>query len=343
MDLTTQYLGMELQSPMVMSSSPLTMDLDNFKKLEDEKIGAIVMHSIYEEQVKLDEEAEDFYFRLGAESFQEAITYVPKPHEGTNTLDHYTNLISKAKQSIKTPIIASINAFSMEGWAHYAKQCEEAGASALELNIYFFSRNVDISAERIEDEYVNILSQVKSVVDIPVSIKVSPFFTNFGNLAKKLSDHDVDGLVLFNRFYQPNLQIKSLKISRRLAESVPHQIHQQTLWIGLLYGNLDVDFAATGGIHSAPDVIRVLMAGADTAMVCSAILNHGIGHFKTLHKDMISWMELNGYPSASSLQGILSSKNVKKENQFLEAHYIPLNKDISFYRGSIFPRPEMFQ
>ena len=343
MELTTRYLGLDLQSPLVMSSSPLTMELDNFKKLEDEKIGAIVMHSIYEEQVKLDEEAEDFYFHLGAESFQEAVTYVPKPHEGTNALDHYTNLISKAKQSIKIPIIASINAFSMEGWKNYAKQCEDAGASALELNIYFFSRNVEIPAERIEEEYVSILNQVKSAVEIPVSIKVSPFFTNFGNLAKNLSDHDVDGLVLFNRFYQPNLQIKSLKMSRKLTESIPHQIHQQTLWIGLLYGSIDVDFAATGGIHSSPDVIRVLMAGADTTMVCSTILNHGIGYFKTLHKDMVSWMELNGYPSVSSLRGILSSKSVKKESQFLEAHYIPLNKDSSFYRGSIFPRPEMFQ
>lgn len=339
-NLETTYLGLNLVSPIIMSSSPLTLDIDNFKKLEDQKIGAITMHTIYEEQVKLEEEAVDYYFKFGSESYQEAVTYFPKPSDATSSLDEYLNLIRKAKESVKTPIIASINAFTLNGWKEYAKQCETAGADAIELNIYYLTTNIDVPGYIIEQEYVEILKEIKRTVKIPVGVKLSPYFTNFGNIAKNLDDCKVDGLVLFNRFYQPHLDIRSLKIERTLVTSMPNQVHQQTLWIGILYNKIEADLAATGGIHTAPDIVKVLMSGAKSAMICSVILEKGISYISELHTDLSHWLDLNEYANITALIGVLSHKSNVKSEVFFEAHYMPHLKDASKYRGSIFPRSE---
>jgi dihydroorotate dehydrogenase (fumarate) len=268
MDLTTRYLGMNLRTPMVPSASPLSDDIDNIKRMEDAGAAAVVIHSLFEEQLTREQESLQYHLQRGSESFAEALTYFPEPEEFPVGPDGYLNHIRKAKDAVRIPVIASLNGTSIGGWIDYAKKVQQAGADAVELNVYHIPTDMDRSAAEIEQTYIDIVKAVKSVVSIPVAVKLSPFFSNMANMAKKLDQTGVNAFVLFNRFYQPDLDLETLEIRPNVNLSAPQALRLPMRWIAILYDRVKADLAATSGIHHAHDVLKMLMAGADVTMLC---------------------------------------------------------------------------
>src|SRR5579883_1885939 len=309
MDLSTHYLGLKLRTPLVPSASPLSEDLDNVKKMEDAGAAAVVFHSLFEEQIRHDRNELLHHLVAGTESFAEALTYFPEPAEFHVGPEHYLEHIAKAKTSLDIPIIASLNGSTLGNWTQYAKLIQEAGAAALELNIYWIPTDLETTGAEVERVYLEIVRTVKKEVTIPVAVKLSPFFTNFANMASQLVNAGANGLVLFNRFYQPDLDVETLEIKPNLLLSTPMAMRLPLRWIALLYGRLSVSLAATGGIHRATDVVKMLMAGADVTMVCSALLRHGIPYVGILEWDLKNWMEQHEYESVTQLKGSLSQKH----------------------------------
>jgi len=322
MDLTTRYLGLNLRSPIVPSASPLSDDLDNIRRLEDAGAGALVMHSLFEEQLSRDAETLQHHLMYGTESFAEALTYLPESHEYRLGPDEYLELLRKAKSAVKIPIIASLNGSSIGGWIDYARQMQQAGADALELNIYSIPTNLDSTAAEIEQSYMDILGAVKSVVSLPIAVKLSPFFSNTANVAKRLDQAGAAGLVLFNRFYQPDMDLDTLEIKTNVLLSTPQAMRLPLRWIAILYDRVKANLAATSGIYSAEDVLKVLMAGADVAMMCSALLRHGIDHIRSVEKEMCEWLEEHDYESVRQLQGSMSQKYCSDPAAFERAQYM---------------------
>ena len=322
MDLSTRYLGMNLRTPLVPSASPLSDSIDNIKRMEDAGASAVVLYSLFEEQLTREREALDYHLKHGTESFAEALTYLPTPVEFRVGPEGYLGLIREAKEAVGIPIIASLNGTSIGGWVDYAKRIEEAGADALELNIYFIPTDTTCSSAEVEQTYVDILKAVKFVVSIPVALKLSPFFSSLANMARRLDEAGANALVLFNRFYQPDMDLDNLEIRPNVLLSTPQALRLPLRWVAILYDRVKADLAATSGIHSSQDVLKVLLAGAKVAQLCSVLLRNGIGHIREIEKGMVEWMEQRGYESVNQLRGSMSQKNCADPSAFERAQYM---------------------
>ncbi|MGE5682521.1 MAG: dihydroorotate dehydrogenase-like protein [Bacillota bacterium] len=329
MDLTTTYMGLKLKNPIVPSASPLSESVDSVKALEDAGASAVVMYSLFEEQITHEARALDFYLTQTEDSSAEALSYFPKPDQFKLGPDEYLNHISKLKSAVDIPIIGSLNGVSVGGWMKFAKDIEEAGADALELNVYYIPTDLNLPGSQIEQIYVNNLKAVKENIKIPVAVKLSPYFSSMANIAKKLDEAGADALVMFNRFYQPDLDLDSLEVVPNLALSSPWELRLPLRWISILYGRIKASMAATSGVHDYEDVIKVMMAGGDVAMVCSELLRHGTGRISQMLEGMTRWMEEKEYSSVELMKGSMSQKSVAEPAAFERANYM---KTLHSYR-----------
>lgn len=322
MDLSTNYLGLRLRTPLVVAASPLSEQLDQVKRMEDAGAAAVVVYSLFEEQLRRDRFELNRQLELGTFSQPEAMTYLPEPEEFHLGSEEYLKHIADAKKAVRIPIIASLNGSSTGGWTEYAKAIQEAGADALELNIYWIPTDVNLTGVEVEQTYLDILKGVKAELTIPVAVKLSPFFSNFANMAKRLDDAGANGLVLFNRFYQPDIDLDSLEVKPNILLSTPMAMRVPLRWIAILFDRIRASLAATSGIHRATDVLKMLMAGADVTMLCSVLIRHGIPHIATLEKDLNAWLEEHEYVSIQQLRGSLSQKNCSDPSAFERAQYM---------------------
>jgi dihydroorotate dehydrogenase (fumarate) len=322
MDLTTRYLGLNLRTPLVPSASPLSDEADSVKRMEDAGAAAVVLHSLFEEQVKNEQEMVQYHLMYGADSFPEALTYFPQPTEFIAGPEEYLGKIRKAKESVRIPIIASLNGSAIGGWIDYAKKIQQAGADALELNIYSIPTELDRTSAEIEQTYIDILKAVKSVVSIPVALKLSPYFSNMANMAKRLDQAGADGLVLFNRFYQPDISLEELEVQANIHLSTSQEMRLPLRWIAILYGRIKADLAATSGIHGAADALKMLMAGADVTMLCSVLFDKGLGIIRQIETEMSNWLADHDYQSVRQLQGSMSQKYCADPAAFERAQYM---------------------
>ena len=321
-DLTTEYLGLRLRTPIVASASPLSHEISSIRQLEDAGAAAVVLYSLFEEQLRQESLELDFYLSAGTDSYAESLSYFPEPAEFNLGPDEYLEHIRKAKDAVKVPIIASLNGSSVGGWIQYATQIEEAGADALECNIYWIVTDSKMSSAEVEQHYLDIIAAVKTAVHIPVAIKLSPFFSNFANMAQRVDEAGADGLVLFNRFYQPDIDLETLELTPRVLLSTPQAMRLPLTWIGILRGKVEASLAATSGIHSAEDVIKLLMVGADATMLCSALLRNGIPHLRTIEQGVREWMEAHEYESATQMRGSMSQQRCADPSAFERAQYM---------------------
>jgi dihydroorotate dehydrogenase (fumarate) len=322
MDLSTTYLGLKLKNPIVPSASPMSHTLDSMKRLEEHGASAVVMYSLFEEQIVHEAAELNHYLSAGTESFPEALSYFPEAKEYNLGPEEYVELLHKAKQALEIPVIGSLNGTSPGGWVKYARNLEEAGADALELNVYYIATSARLSATEVEDRYVDVLHAVKANVKIPVAVKLSPFFSSMANMATRLDASGADGLVFFNRFYQPDINLETLEVFPNVLLSTPQAMRLPLRWIAILYGRLRASLAATSGIHSGEDVLKMLMAGADVTMMCSALLRHGPQRIKEVLADLHRWMEEHEYESVQQLKGSMSQKSVADPSAFERANYM---------------------
>jgi dihydroorotate dehydrogenase (fumarate) len=329
MDLTTQYLGLDLKNPLVASAGPLSRELDTLKQLEDAGIAAVVMESLFEEQIRHEEKALDHFISHGAESFAEALSYFPEPSEFAHGPEDYLEHVRKAKASLGVPVIASLNGVSSGGWMDYARKIQEAGADALELNIYYVATDPTLPGSEVERMYIEDVKSVKSSISIPVAVKLSPYFSNLAYMASQLDACRADGLVLFNRFYQPDIDLDELEVVPNLVLSSPSEMRLPLRWIAILYGRLKADLAATSGIYKSEDVLKMIMAGASATMLCSALLVHGIRRTTEILKAMERWMEEHEYASVKQMKGSMSQRNCPEPAAFERANYM---KTLQSYR-----------
>ncbi|HEY4756778.1 MAG TPA: dihydroorotate dehydrogenase-like protein [Ignavibacteriaceae bacterium] len=322
MNLTTNYLGLELKNPIVPSAGPLSHEIGNIKAMEDAGAAAVVLYSLFEEEIE--HESLELYHHTTAhqESFAEALDYFPEPYEFKVGPEKYLEHIRKAKEAVDIPIIASLNGKSVGGWIDYAKKIEQAGADALELNIYFLASNAKVPGSEIEREYLNIVKAVKMNVNIPIAVKMHPFFSSVSWMAEQLSNVGADGLVLFNRFYQPDINLETLEVEPNVLLSTPMAMRLPLRWIAMLYGKVNADLAATSGIYTEADVIKMIMAGAKVTHMLSCLLKFGIGHIKEVLNQMVYWMEVNEYESLEQMRGSMSYKNVANPSQFERVNYM---------------------
>lgn len=322
MDLSTNYLGLHLKNPIVPSASPLSRSLDSMKRLEDAGAAAIVMYSLFEEQIAHEAAELNHYLSYGTESFAESLTYFPEAEVYNLGPDEYIELLHKAKQSLSIPVIGSLNGISSGGWIEYAKKIEQAGADAIELNVYYIPTDPELTGQEVEDRYLEVLHAVTQEVKIPIAMKLSPFFSSMANMAKRLDTAGAKGLVLFNRFYQPDIDLETLEVVPSVLLSTPMAMRLPLRWIAVLYGKVKANLAATSGIHTAQDVIKMLMAGADVTMMCSALLKHGPGHLTTVLAEVRQWMLEHEYVSVSQMKGSMSQKSVADPAAFERANYM---------------------
>jgi dihydroorotate dehydrogenase (fumarate) len=322
MDLKTTYLGMDLRTPLVASASPMSDKLDNIKRMEDAGISAVVLYSLFEEHLKREQEELQHYLTYGVESFAEAVTYMPEPEELTITSHHYLEHILKAKASVDIPIIASLNGSTLGGWTRFATELQEVGVDALELNIYYIPTDLDLPGAEVEKTYVEIVKAVKAAVHVPVAVKLSPFFSNMANMAKQLDEAGADGLVLFNRFYQPDIDLETLEVTPNVLLSTPQALRLPLRWIAILYNRIRADLAATSGIHRAEDALKMLMVGANVTMMASALLRYGPDHIREVEAGIIQWMEEHEYDSVRQMQGSMSQVNVGDASRFERTQYM---------------------
>jgi dihydroorotate dehydrogenase (fumarate) len=322
MNLTTRYMGLELKHPVVASASPLSESLDGIRRLEDGGAAAVVMHSLFEEQIRRENAALDRLLASGTESFAESLSYFPEMDDSSAGPDQYVDLVRRASEAIEIPLIASLNCVTGEGWIDYARQLEQAGASGLELNIYAIEPNLDISGQEVERRYLDSLRLVKESVSIPVALKLSPFFSAFGHMAKQLDAAGADALVLFNRFYQPDFNIDTLEVAPTLTLSQAGEIRLPLLWIALLYGKVNASLGATRGVETSVEIIKYLLAGADTVMTAAALLRNGPEYVAKLVAGLEAWMEERSFDSIAQLRGIMSHAKVADPLAFERANYI---------------------
>jgi dihydroorotate dehydrogenase (fumarate) len=321
-DLSTNYLGLKLKNPLVASSSPLCEDVSNVRRLEDAGAAAIVLHSLFEEQIEHESDELDRFTQAAESRGPEAMTQFPELTHRVMGPDAYLTHIVKCKQAVKVPVIASLNGHSIGGWLEHAKQMEQAGADALELNIYYIPVDPDVSGEAVEQKYVDLVKAVKAEVKIPVAVKLGPYFSSMSNMARKLDAAGADGLVLFNRFYQPDYDLEALEVVPNLILSNSHELLLRLHWIAVLYGNVKADMALTGGVHNATDVVKAMMAGARVAMMTSALLKRGISYLDTISTELLIWMGEHEYDSIRQMQGSMSRNAVPQPGAFERANYM---------------------
>ncbi|HUO14199.1 MAG TPA: dihydroorotate dehydrogenase-like protein [Verrucomicrobiae bacterium] len=328
-DLSTTYLGLKLQTPLVVSASPLSRDIDGICRLEDAGASSVVLYSLFEEQLHQEEAELDVRLKAGTESFAESLTYFPQPSEFQTGPEGYLNHIRKAKSAVRIPIVASLNGSTLGGWTKFAGEVQRAGADAIECNIYYIPTDPKLSAEDVERTYVEIVRAVKSTVTIPVSVKLSPFFSNMAAMAHRLDEAGADALVLFNRFYQPDIDLEDLEVRPNVLLSTPQALRLPLTWIGILYGRIKANLAGTGGVHGAQDVIKLLMVGANVTMLCSSLMRHGVNHIRHIEREMRDWMDEHEYESVSQMQGSMSQIRCPDPGAFERAQYMRAVKGLS--------------
>jgi len=324
MDLTTRYLGLRLKNPLVAGASPLNGDLGNIRHLEDLGAAAVVLPSIFEEQVEQEQRVVERAITTGSDSYGEALSYFPAQAAHGIGPERYIEVVHSAAEAVDIPVIASLNGTTNHGWINYARQIEEAGASAIELNIYFIPSDLNLSGQDVEQRYLEILKVVKKVVQIPVSIKVSPYFSAPGHMARQLDEAGADGLVLFNRFYQPDIDLARLTLVSDLKLSHSTEIRLPLLWIGVLSGQIKASLAASTGVETVDEVVKYLLAGADVVMTTSSLLRNGIGHMKVLLDDLTGWCEARKLETLDAIRGRMSHKNIADPIAFERANYIKI-------------------
>jgi dihydroorotate dehydrogenase (fumarate) len=325
MDLSTTYLGMKLKNPIVPSASPLSRSISSIRQLEDAGASAVVLYSLFEEELNHESRTLDRYLTEGTESYAEALSYFPEAPTYDNIgPDSYLEHIHRAKKAVDIPIIASLNGVSSGGWVHFAKEIEGAGADALELNVYYLPTNLSLTGEEVEQIYVNLIRDVKAKIDIPVAMKLSPYFSATSNMMAKLAGNGADGLVLFNRFYQPDLDLENLEITPHLVLSTSHEMRLPLRWIAILYGRIDADFALTTGVHTAEDALKAVAAGSSAVQMASELLKNGSGRIGEILAEMSDWLYDHEYESLDVLKGSLSQKNVGFPAAFERANYIEI-------------------
>jgi dihydroorotate dehydrogenase (fumarate) len=321
-DLGTRYLGLGLSSPLVASASPLSESLDGIRALEDAGAAAVVLHSLFEEQINVESSELDRYLSDGTESYAEALSYFPDLRSYNLGPDGYLEHVRRAKAAVGIPIIASLNGVSIGGWTSYARRIEQAGADALELNVYYVPTDPALTGGMVEQMYVDLVRQVKASVSIPVAVKVGHAFSAMANVAQRLDAAGADGLVLFNRFYLPDFNLDRLEVVPRLTLSNPHELLVRLHWVAILYGHVRADLAVTGGVHGSAQVLKAMMAGARVAMMTSALLQHGIGYLARVRADVLDWMESHEYASITEMQGSMSYRSVAEPAAFERANYM---------------------
>ena len=334
-DFTTTYLGLKLSSPLVPSASPLSRSIDNIKRMEEAGAGAVVLYSLFEEQINAESHTLDHFLAHGSESYAEALSYFPEASAYRLTPERYLEHICRAKSAVSIPIVASLNGVSagpgfavnkrQRDWIKYAALMEQAGADALELNLYYVPADTDLLGTTVEDMYADLLIDVRASVNIPVAMKLSPFFSSLPNMARRLAECGADGLVLFNRFYQPDIELDTLDVTPHLNLSTPEEAQALRLplrWIALLYGRVQADLALSTGVHTAEDALKGVLAGASVVMMASALMMHGLSRMTEIRKLMLQWMTAHEYESIAQMRGSVSQKSVAYPAAFERASYI---------------------
>jgi dihydroorotate dehydrogenase (fumarate) len=328
MDLSTNYMGLKLRSPVVVSACTLSEEMGNIIQMEDAGAGAIVLFSLFEEQIKKEEAQFESVARATSNPFAEAGDFFPGLDQYHKGSDQYLEIIRKAKERVSIPVIASLNGITSEGWIRYARQMEEAGADGLEVNIFFIPGDIHLSSSAVEHRYLNIIDEVKATVRIPVAVKLNPYFSAMGNMALRMKEYGADALVLFNRFYQPDFDISKLALLHNLQYSEVNEIRLPLLWIGLLYGRVPVSLAATTGVQSSIEVIKYILAGADVTMTASALYKNGIGYLETMNKELESWMMTREFENIGAFKGVMSQKNITDPTAYERANYIKILENV---------------
>lgn len=321
-DLTTNYMGMTLKNPIVASASPLAEDVANIAKMEEAGVAAVVLPSLFEEQLAQQSHHLDHYLSYGIESYAEATSYFPDMADYNTGPDSYLYLIRQAKATVDIPIIASLNGVSTGGWIEYARQIEQAGADALELNIYYIPTDIGMPGTEVEQMYVDIVRDVRDTVSMPVAVKLSPYFSATANMAYRLAEAGANALVLFNRFYQPDFDLENLEVVPHLVLSSAYAMRLPLRWVAILYGRVPTDFAITSGVQTHEEVLKGMMAGAKVTMMTSELLRHGIGRVNEILGDLVRWMESHEYESIVQMQGSMSQQNVAEPAVFERANYM---------------------
>ena len=324
MDLSTNYLGLQLKNPLVPSAGPLSEDISNIKLMEDSGAAAVVLYSLFEEQIEHESLELNYYTTIHNESFAEATTYFAEPFRFKTGPDAYLEHIKKAKEAVDIPIIASLNGKSLGGWLDYAKKIEQAGADALELNIYLLATDIAKGGRSVEKEYIDIVKTVTSGINIPVAVKMHPYFSSVANMAVELEKAGAKGLALFNRFYQPDIDLETLEVTPNVLLSTPMAMRLPLRWIAILFKKINADLAATSGIYSEADVIKMIMVGAKVTHMLSSLLKFGIGHIADVLTKLKFWMEVNEYESIEMMRGSMSFMNVADPAVFERANYMKL-------------------
>jgi dihydroorotate dehydrogenase (fumarate) len=324
MDLSTTYMGLPLRSPLVPSAGPYAEKVESLKSLEDAGAGAVVLHSLFEEQIRAEERELVTRTEAGTDSFAEALSYFPESSEYRLGTEQYLHHIAALKRALRIPVIASLNGITPGGWTSYAKKMEGAGADALELNIYFMATDPAEGSAQIEQRYLEIVRAVKAQVKIPVAVKLSHQFTSIASMARHLDEAGADGLVLFNRFYQPDFDLEVLEVTPNLVLSTSWESRFAMRWIGLLSGKVKASLAATGGVHTHEDVVKLIMSGADIVQLCSAILTHGPKRLAEIDKALRDWMTAHEYESVKQMKGSMSQRNVTDPASYARANYMKL-------------------
>ncbi|QSR85908.1 dihydroorotate dehydrogenase-like protein [Candidatus Methylacidiphilum infernorum] len=331
--LETTYLGLKLSSPLIPSASPLSKSIDTVKALEEMGAGAVVLYSLFEEDIEKEALHLERSVTMGTESFAEALSYVPEVPGLKMGPDYYLDHLRRLKESVSIPIIASLNAQSPGQWVKYAKLIEEAGADALELNLYSIPTQESLSSTELEQRYLEIVSACRQSVSLPIAVKLSPFFTNFFSFSSRVEKTAVQGLVLFNRFFQPDIDLENMTVEPRITLSTEGELLLRITWIGILYNRVKLDLSATGGVLSSTDVLKALLSGATTVQLCSALLYHGVEYLKTVKNGVVEWLEEKGYRSINEIRGLLSQQNCPDPSSYERAQYV--------YALSVYPTPSL--
>ena len=321
MDLSTTYLGLQLKNPLVPSASPLMRKVDNIKRMEDAGASAVVLHSLFEEEIRQASQEIDHYLNYGAESFWEALSYFPDVDLRMGP-DSYLDHVRKVKAAVSIPVIGSLNGVSAGGWVDYAKKIQDAGADALELNTYYIAAEPSQTSADVEQMYLDLVHEIRASIRIPITIKLGHQFSAFANMAHRLDQAGVNGLVLFNRFYEPDFDLENLEIVPDVKLSTPYDLRIRLRWIAILYGSIKADLALTGGVHSATDVIKAVMAGARVAMTTSVVLENGIDYLGKILHDLTDWMEEHEYESVKQMRGSMSQRAVAQPAALERANYM---------------------
>jgi dihydroorotate dehydrogenase (fumarate) len=322
MDLTTTYMGLALRNPLIASASPLNGDIGNLRALEDHGAGAVVLPSIFEEQIAAEQREVEARTRVAATGFAEAQSYFPAPDNYGFGAERYLEIVRRSKEAVGIPVIASLNCTTPAGWADYARAIEQAGADAIELNVYFIPADLTMTGDEVEHRYVDVLRVVKTATTMPVAVKLSPYFSAMGDMARQLTNAGAGALVLFNRFYQPDIDVATLRLSMEVQLSTPAEMRLPLLWIAILHGRVPVSLAASTGVHSADDVFKYLLAGADTIMTTSALLRHGVKHMRTLVDGLTALLAAREIGSLGEIRGRMSQREMRDPTAFERANYI---------------------